>query len=480
MKYCRKCGMLLEDTHERCIKCGTDVTLASNYSLYPPEIEASLKKDKEEKKSKTALIIVMVVVFTILIGLVGLVLWKMSSGGLNVETPAEEAPKVTEAVVEEVEEEVPEEPAEESVARVSNDNRDIKDDLGNYYVCAPQCDDAGNVILNTVYPEDLTQTEFILDTEVYSNTFPEVMKFIATDDDNSVRFTAISPQQLWHLKSEKKKSRTNERIPQYYMTFLAFDSADAYIDSLVKSSYPKAKKIELVSSGEVSDSVTASIAELSKSRKDYFLTGKIGDYAHLGEDTAYATMSSSYSALTYEYKITDASKEVLCCKFYVPVIANDLYYASVENGDMGNITEWYLLGIYGIETGNDMIYEEYEPQFDFFCANTVPTHMFYYTNAEYEKEIQQAISLDAMPDLLDGNKLKQLAAGYKPDSDVGDIRSGVEKFLNSYSPKTFVLDNLSIHTPDDISVAFYNAETNKLFVSTDENEYPGSGYEQLY
>ena len=30
MKYCKKCGMLLEDTFEHCIRCGMDVTIPEN------------------------------------------------------------------------------------------------------------------------------------------------------------------------------------------------------------------------------------------------------------------------------------------------------------------------------------------------------------------------------------------------------------------------------------------------------------------
>lgn len=478
MKYCRNCGMLLEDTHQRCIKCDYDVSIAANYSLYPLDVEESLKKNKEEKKNKTILIIVLLVIFVVLIALVGLVLGKMSSGGLNLRTAESvRTEKPEEEVLPEAEQEAPEEP--ETVEETVPDNRDIKDDAGDYFVCAPQFDAGGNRIFNAIYPEDLTQITFDVDTERYSNVFPELMSFIATDAENTVRFTYMSPQQLWYKNSEKGHTRKNERDPQYYMSFLTFESADAYIDSLVKSSYPKAKKIELVSSEAVSDNVTQAIEALSQTRKDFFLSGEIGDYAHLGEDTAYATMNATCTAYVYEYQITDASKDVLYCKFYVPVISNDLYYATDVNGDMGTITEWYVLALCGIETGNDMLYEDYLPKFDFFCANAVPTHEFFFTNAQYELEIQQSIEADIEPALLDENKLKGYSTKYSSDAETGTLRTEIEKFVNSYGTKSFSSDSITIHTNDTINVVFYDKDANRLFISPDEAEYPGNTYEQL-
>ena len=45
MKYCRKCGMLLEDTHLNCIRCGADVTKAENVSMYPIEVMVTLEQE---------------------------------------------------------------------------------------------------------------------------------------------------------------------------------------------------------------------------------------------------------------------------------------------------------------------------------------------------------------------------------------------------------------------------------------------------
>ena len=47
MKYCKNCGMLLEDTHEHCIACGTDVTKAENVSKYPPGVQETIESQKK-------------------------------------------------------------------------------------------------------------------------------------------------------------------------------------------------------------------------------------------------------------------------------------------------------------------------------------------------------------------------------------------------------------------------------------------------
>ena len=50
MKYCKNCGMLLEDTHEHCIRCGVDVTVPENVSMYPIEVMETIEEEKERKK----------------------------------------------------------------------------------------------------------------------------------------------------------------------------------------------------------------------------------------------------------------------------------------------------------------------------------------------------------------------------------------------------------------------------------------------
>ena len=70
MKYCKKCGMLLEDTHNTCIRCGADVTLPENVSMYPIEVMQTMEEENQRKKATgkiVAMIIALVVVLVCLV-----------------------------------------------------------------------------------------------------------------------------------------------------------------------------------------------------------------------------------------------------------------------------------------------------------------------------------------------------------------------------------------------------------------------------
>lgn len=474
MKYCKNCGMLLEDTHERCIKCGADVSIRANVSMYPPEVEARMAAEKEEQKNKSKMVVVLISIIVVIVVLLGVVIWKIASGGMSL--PEEKTQEVSEETTDktaEVKEPETEEPEPE-------EEKEVKDDAGSYYMCTPEYDAGGNHIFTAVYPEDVAQLSFNLDTEKYSEQFPENIVFTAANADETVTFTYMSPQQLWYKKSDKGHSRTNERDPQYYMSFYKYEDAKTYLEALIKASYPKARKIEMVSETEASGELTQALSDFSDSRKDYFLNDKIGDYAHLGKDTEYASNGvATFSAEIFEYQITGADKEILYCKYYVPVISNTLLYATESAGDMGSITEWYVLCVCGFETGNDILYEDYQPAFEMFCANAAPTREFFYTNYCYGKEIAESIEAEIEPEPLDDNKLKEYAGKYKADTDLGDIREGICSFLNLYAGKTFSSDDMTISAPDDVAIAYYDKEAGKIFVSPDETEYPGAAYEEL-
>ena len=70
MKYCLKCGTLLEDSHEICIGCGSDVTKPESWSLSPPEMVKRIEIENEEKKSQNKLIFAMIAVFVLLVAAV--------------------------------------------------------------------------------------------------------------------------------------------------------------------------------------------------------------------------------------------------------------------------------------------------------------------------------------------------------------------------------------------------------------------------
>lgn len=477
MKYCKNCGMLLEDTHERCIKCGADVSIAANVSLYPPEVMKNMASEEAQKKSRNKMVLLLIVIFVVLIALIGVVLWKISTGGLDVsKLKAPQAETVAEAEPEPIQEveAVEEAPVEEPVKDL-----DVKDDAGTYYVCKTFTDEGGNPVFNGIYPEDLTVEEFVIDKERYSDRFCELMSFVASDEENTIRFTYMSPQQMWYKSSEKGKTRKNERDPQYYMSFYAFDGAKAYLDGLIKQSYPKAKKIECTGENEVSEALSGKLKDFIKARSDYFKQNNIGDYAHIGEDTEYASMGSSFSAMMYDYQITDQDKEIMYCKFYIPVMSNDLYYASNAANDMGTITEWYIPCICGFEAGNEDLYDDNKASFELFCANAVPLKEFFYINSEYRKDILKAIENAEDPVPPTADRLTEIGKSYSDDCELDEIYGPIYDFLGTYSVKSVSCPDMKIYLPEGIAIAYYDKTANKLFTSPDETEYPGSSYEEL-
>ena len=67
MKYCKNCGMLLEDTQEICMGCGFDVSDPENTSELPLEVAEKMESQKAMDKKKTTIVIAIVVVFILLI-----------------------------------------------------------------------------------------------------------------------------------------------------------------------------------------------------------------------------------------------------------------------------------------------------------------------------------------------------------------------------------------------------------------------------
>jgi len=506
MKYCKRCGMLLEDTNTNCIRCGTDVTLAENYSLFPIEVMQTLDAQKEERKKKTGIIVLIVVIFALLAGLVAVGAIFMQKNGFSsadsgkdkeevvAETvtpePEEivqevEAQEANEAQVDESADELVEEKEEEAVEpeetqgddTADTSDKTVKDEKGLYYNYAQEKDDAGNVILNVIYPEDFDTVDFTVDYGKYSTKFPISMRFVASDKEESVRFLYMSPQQLWYKNSETGKSRDNERDLSYYMSYYTYEDAKKYIEDMLLESYPKAK-INLVSEEEFTPEATAAVETMAKARSKY-LFGNIGDYAHIGTDTTYANMDSSYSAMVYQYEITTKDKQMVFDKFYVPVVANNLYYASDKANDRGTVTEWYCLAFFALEAGNEDMFEDYEEDFNVFMTNCVPTETFMYINQLYGRDIVDAIDSNRAADVLTAQMLKEYTDMAKKEIKLNDFNKNVMNVLNATSSNTFTKDAVVIRTSDDFKVAYVDEKDEKAYISESEDDFPGDGYAEL-
>ena len=264
------------------------------------------------------------------------------------------------------------------------------------------------------------------------------------------------------------------------MSYLGYDGAQGYIEAMIKQGYKDIKKVKLIEKVEADPKLTEELGNISK---DYTksVTGDIGDYAHIGEDTTYATMEAEFSAEILKYEITTKDNQVLYCDFYVPLIANDFYYANDDSDDRGTVTEWIALNVMGFEAGNEELYDQFEEAFFVFMKNTKVHKQFYYTNVMYGKEIETAITENKDPKLLDEKKLADYKKKYSESADIGDLNEAILKFTNTQTSQMteFSGDEMTVDGAEDVKAVFYNSQTKTVFITPDETEYPGADYVEL-
>ena len=508
MKYCKNCGMLLEDTHERCIRCGTDVTNKKNVSKYPIKVQENMEAVSEQKK-KTGKIVAMIIGLVVLMaGLIAGCLYALSAGLLDFEIASHEEEEYEEEYLEEDYEEESEEDTDDELTDDISDSseedtqdeeaqteetaeqeeatddaeaaqdgeRAIKDEAGKYYNIVRQYDDADNLVFTAYIPEDLTLKDFYVDYGVYSTVFPIGMSFAAYDEENSVRFTYLSPKHFWYKKSETGKSHDDAADITKYMTYCKYESPTSYIDLLIKKNYPGAKA-EIINEYDFNDAVSLAIDKFA-SKKSKELFSDIGDYAGIGEDTKYTNMDYSASAKMYEYEVTLKDKSVLRCKYFIPSVVNNLMYACQSTNDRGTVSEWYNLGIACFETGNDDLYDRYSDDFDVFAANAFPSGVFMYANQAYAQEIEADVHQSRQVKEMTETKLKGYAVDYARDKKMDEFYSDILGMMTSLGKKSFSYGKYNVYTMDDAEVLFVDNENNKLFISPQEDEYPGESFEE--
>ena len=488
MKYCRKCGMLLEDTHVNCIRCGADVTKAENVSMYPIEVMETLEQESQRKKASGKIVAMIIGLVAILVGLV--ILFMNGFGGSGLTMPntgikpktgntrtAKSDPLAKDEAAGEAEPTDAPTPTPTPEPTATPPAREVKDSKGTYYDYLTETDEAGNVILTTVIPKELTQRDLYTDYEVYCDRYPVSVNFTASDEDNAVRFTYLSPKRLWYKVSETGKGRSDEIDMTNYMTYFKYDGDKSYLEPLLKQSYPGAK-FEIVNEYDASPKTVSRIEELAKA-KNKELFGDIGDYAHIGENTTYANMDYESSARVYEYEITLKDKNVLYCKYYIPSMALNLMYANSDSNDRGNLTEWYNLAILCFESGNIDDYDDYSEAFDIFVANTLPTDLFMYISESYGKEIRKGIEEGIPIDPLDKVKLAKYGNEYSAGVKLDEFDTGVLGVLRSAGDVAFSGANDTLYSTKSNKVAFLDKEAGRVFFSPEEDEYPGDEYEEL-
>lgn len=488
MKYCKNCGMLLEDSCDICIGCGLDTANPDNVSKYPPKMEKKLEAERKQNQTRRTTIIAIVIVFVLLLGLLLFIIFNSSNlitSFFNKApvTVSEEATEVaqTEDVedtdskeVDYVEEDLTEE-VTDAPEPTPDPNRPVKDDEGNYYSRFTLKDEGGNKVFTGLYPEDFTVNTSVIDYSKYSVRFPGRVTFSVGNSDDTVHFTYLSPEQYFHKQSETGSSLSNNRDIFYYMSYLTYGGGQGYADMLIKASYSDAKKVTLVEKKEAPESVKNKLEEMSKTFKREMRVSEMGDYAHIAEDTSYAVMGSEFSADLYKYEIVNKDKSTLFLEFYVPIMANNLYYSSKTTGDRGTVTEWITLGVYCYEAGNEDMFDDYEQAFKVFMDNCVLTCDFYNICDLREADINEAIKAEEKAEAPDSVAL----SGYS--SKLGASLSDLDELMYRFTAmrpdaKLFVLDGYILNADPSMNVAFVNSEKEKVFISPAEDEYPGGGY----
>ncbi len=474
MKYCKKCGMLLEDTIEVCIGCGTDVTDPDNVSKYPPKLEKKIEAQKKQNKTKTTTIIAIIVVFVLLIGLVCLILFMAPKFSSDTPEDAEYIEEEDAEYVPEEEEFTEEAPAaeEENVS-----DREVKDDLGSYYSRALLTDEGGNLIFTGLYPEDFQVTDLSVNYAFCSNRLPGYVTFIVDDPEGNVRFIYFSPQHFWNRQSEKKKNLASGEDPIFQMTFATYDEGQTYVESLIKKSYPDAKRVELMDTWDANEEIQGQLSEIAKAFKKQIDTHT--DYAHFGEGTEYAPMNSEFVARFYRYEVQTKEKNTLFLQFYVPLVSNHIVYSSDVINDHGTLIEWMCLGIYGMVAGNEDLYDDMEPAFQVFMDNCNVNLTFFRILEQRSKDLQATISAEEEAPIPDASMLASYGAG----AASGQL-SDFDQMLYVFSTRRggdaiFVLGDDVVSASSETKVAFLNPDKEKVFLSPGEDEYPGDGYEEM-
>ncbi|MCR5735431.1 MAG: hypothetical protein K6G22_12570 [Lachnospiraceae bacterium] len=488
MKYCKKCGMLLEDTQDVCIGCGLDVSLPENTSEFPPELAAKMENKKEQDKKKNVILIAIIIIFVLLAVLIGIFVAIASKNASEAEPPelpvTQETETDTQTDQTDVTDDVSTGVSDDDTAatkRVVEDDREVSDNLGDYYLVGNVYDDLGNLMFTTLYPEEFGSITATFDYEKFSDIFPLVLNVVVCNEDDTLRLTYTSPEHFWYQNSSKGNSRYNEVDLDYYMSFLTYDGPQAYMEALVQLAYPGAKSIEMLESVDASDSVKESLNLMLK-QKTKRLTGDIGDYAHIGDTTTYAAGESACSATIYKYHVVNKSGQDVFADFYLPIISNTFYYANEQIGDQGSVTEWLPLCVISYESGNQETYEFYENAFKVFVNNSNLTKEFFRINEEYGKVIDEAVANRTDPEPMNETLLTTLTERVKESNKLNELDTDIYDFLNTPDGDLPTFSNTSHRVTGvaDSVQAFYSDSLQRVFITPSDTEYPGNEYVDLF
>lgn len=436
MKYCKKCGMLLEDNMEICIGCGSDVTKKDSYTKYPEPMQEKIELEKKEAGKRNLAVLAIVLIFVVMLLLIGIF---VAQTYIN-ESGKSLFPKIS---ADKSEKEDKDEDGTKETK--SEKNREIKDELGAYYRIKTVEDEEGHKIMTAVFPEDLSNLDHSINPDRESQIYPAIFSFVATNDDNTTQLTFTSPQHYQYIimtEGDIGPVDIQEELDGR-ISFYDFTTVEDYLMEIIKQAYPSAKKIEEMDSTDASPEVSKKLDDIIKSYEDGAdkeLAGLFG----LPETTKFTHNNTYKSDKILNYRILTKEDHAVSCKFYVPVFCERYDYKDDESGLAGQLSDTYILSVTSFEAGSDELYDWYENAFELFVDNIKLTDDFFALNS-------------------------------------GRLNKDFEDFLNlaPAKGKSFKSGEYVINSGEKVEQVFIAPEKELVFATPDADEYPGNDYIQL-
>ena len=435
MKYCKKCGMLLEDNMDICIGCGSDVTSKGSYSKYPEQMQAKIDSEKKEQGTKNLAVVAIVLIFVVIVLLVGIFISQSYVQSMS------ENGKIGKGLF------APKNDASDKKDDKPAKKRDVKDDTGTYYKYTTVKDDAGNELFYAVYPEDLSDVEHTIDKERESQLFPSVFSFVATNEDNTTQLTYTSPQHYQYIVGDNLSQVDIQERLNGKISFYNFTSVENYLKEIVGQAYPTAKKIETLADEEASKEASDKLDEVvSIYEKD--AEKHLAKLFGLSDQTTFSLTDTYKSAKIFNYRILTSEDHAVSCKFYVPVFCEYYDYEDPEEEISGQLLDCYIMAVVSFEAGSDELYDWYEDAFDMFVNNTK---------------------------LYDGFFKAENLPGE------GDPAGGICSFLNTppTSVKSFKADKYTVNSGAQIEQIYLDPDRELIYATRDKEEYPGDTFTEL-
>lgn len=468
MKYCKKCGMLLEDNMEICIGCGTDVTDKKSYSKFPEPVQQKLDSEKKENGKKILALLAITLVFIAILLMIGIYISQTYM--LISQNDGEGGPGTgmfTQMLLNAGKN-------DKGGTKEKKKNRQVKDENGTYYKYVTMKDEKGNDMFTAVYPEDLSDVEVSLDLERNSVKFPAVLSFVATNDDNTTQLTFTSPQHYQYISCTGFSPTQVQENLMGCVSFYDFKDVESYLDEIIRQAYPTAKKIEPMD--EAAESASSEKLDKLISLYGEDKTDDLAGLFGLPEGTSFTHTDTYKSDRIFTYRILTKEDHAVSCRFYVPVFCVRYDFSNPEYEMSGSISDCYILTVSSFEAGSDELYDWYEDAFSLFVNNFRVSDAFLNGVDQYANSIKGEINGGRIPRILGKDEFSDLvrSSGSSPDA----FTKGVGEFLSESkdADKTFKAEDYTINTSDSITQVYFDPSRELLFVTGDETEYPGDEF----